>query len=105
MDTESLAKFIRPKIIFQELVPGENPALKFSHMMHGGYASVYFSYLYSVVYARDLFTEFEKHGIMSKKIGQRYRKYILEPCGLNSGFDKLRNFLDREPNEDAYMSA
>jgi Zn-dependent oligopeptidase len=50
-----------------------------------------------------LFTEFEKHGIMNKEVGRRYRKEILEPSGLNSGFDKLKNFLGREPNEEAYL--
>ena len=40
---------------------------------------------------------------MNKEVGRKYRKYILEPSGLNSGFDKLKNFLGRDPNEDAYL--
>ena len=41
---------------------------------------------------------------MSKEVGKRYRKYILEPGGLNSGFDKLKNFLGREPSDEAYLA-
>jgi Zn-dependent oligopeptidase len=40
---------------------------------------------------------------MDKEVGARYRKFILEPSGLNSGFQKLRDFLGREPSEDAYL--
>ena len=75
----------------------------FAHSIKNSYASRYYCYQWALVYSSDLFTEFEKHGIMSKEVGKRYRKYILEPSGLNSGNQKLKDFLGREPNEDAYM--
>lgn len=73
--------------MLQPAIPGSNSALtKFGHTINPGYASIYFSYQYSLAYAQDLFTEFEKHGIMNKEVGKRYRKFILEPSGLNTGF-------------------
>ena len=77
--------------------------ISFDHTTNAGYASTYFQYQYSLAYAQDVFTVFQEKGLDNKEVGRRYRKYILEPSGLNSGFDKLRDFLGREPNEDAYL--
>merc|ERR1719223_996269 len=104
INTTALFAFCKEKVMLQKPQYNSNPALtEFGHTTNPGYASIYFSYQYSLAYAQDLFTEFEKHGIMNKEVGRKYRKYILEPSGLNSGFDKLKNFLGREPNEDAYL--
>ena len=89
--------------MLQQPIKEINFALTFGHSINPAYASIYFVYQYSLVYSCDLFSEFQKHGIMSKKIGKRYRKYILEPSGLNSGFRKMEDFLGRKPTEEAYL--
>jgi len=103
INTTDVFAFLSKAIRLREPEPGYDDALAdFAHHI-GGYASVYWTYDYSMVYAQDLFTEFQKHGILNKEVGARYRKFILEPSGLNSGFKKLRDFLGREPNEDAFL--
>jgi thimet oligopeptidase len=73
----------------------------FTHL--NGYGANYYGYQWSKVFAKDIFSAFEKNGVMDSKTGERYRKEILEVAGSREEMDMLRNFLEREPNSDAYM--
>ena len=47
-------------------LPNTNPAASFGHLF-SGYESNYYGYLWSHVYASDLFSEFKRKGIMNKE--------------------------------------
>lgn len=71
-----------------------------------GYDSRYYGYLWSEVYAQDMFTNrFEPEGIFSPTVGGDYRKCILEPGGTLDSMVLLKNFLGREPNSIAYLKS
>ena len=80
---------------------GTHPEASFGHLM--GYDSGYYSYLWSEVFAQDMFSRFEDEGVMSPAMGRRYRELILEPGSGPEEADTLRKFLGREPNEDAFL--
>ena len=73
----------------------------FTHL--NGYGANYYGYLWSRVFAQDIFSVFEKNGVMDPKTGERYRKEILQVAGSEQEMDMLRHFLGREPNSDAFM--
>ncbi len=75
----------------------------FGHL--SGYGANYYGYLWSLVFAQDIFSVFEKNGVMDAKTGERYRKEILEVAASEEEMDMLRNFLGREPNSDAFMKS
>jgi Zn-dependent oligopeptidase len=50
-----------------------------------------------------MFTLFEKGGLLSSKVGARYRKQILEQGNMNENGIMLRKFLGREPNSKAFF--
>ena len=64
IDTAALWAKLKPKLTFMDQTPGTNPAASFGHIL-GGYESQYYGYLWSLVYSCDLFSEFEKAGVMN----------------------------------------
>jgi thimet oligopeptidase len=75
----------------------------FSHIA-GGYASGYYSYLWSLVVAEDLRTAFAANKL-DAKVGRRYRKTVLANGGQAAPADLLRQFLGRPTNSEAFFKA
>ena len=73
----------------------------FGHLM--GYAAGYYGYLWSRVYAEDMFSVFEKNGVMDQETGVRYRDIILASGGSKDELEMVVEFLDRSPNQDAFL--
>lgn len=74
----------------------------FGHLA-GGYDAGYYGYMWSKVYATDMFTRFAKEGILNKKTGADYRKAILEQGGSKPEIELVREFLGRKPNNRAFL--
>lgn len=86
-----------------EPIAGGHFAAGFGHLM-GGYDAGYYGYLWSEVYAEDMFSRFKAKGLLNQTVGAEYRKKILEPGDMADGFELLRNFLGREPNSDSFFA-
>ncbi len=76
-------------------------AAGFGHLM--GYDAGYYGYLWSKIYAADMFTRFEKEGILNPETGKAYRQWILEKGSSEEEMDLLKGFLGREPNNEAFL--
>lgn len=74
----------------------------FDHLM-GGYDAGYYSYLWSDSIGQDLFTPFLEAGILNPEVGMRWRKEIYETGGTKDAIELIRNFLEREPNNKAFL--
>ncbi|MDQ5949733.1 MAG: thimet oligopeptidase [Patescibacteria group bacterium] len=74
----------------------------FAHLI-GGYESGFYSYLWSLVYAQDIFGEFKKKGIFNGQLGKEVRQKIFEQGALKKEMDLLRDFLGREPSNEAFL--
>ncbi len=73
----------------------------FGHL--DGYDAGYYGYMWSNVFAADMFTRFEKEGILNKKTGADYKKWILEKGGSMEELDLLKGFLGRTPSNKAFL--
>ena len=73
----------------------------FGHLF--GYDAGYYGYLWSRVFGDDMWTRFEKAGVLDRATGQEYRTKILERGGSVDGDVLVREFLGREPNSDAFL--
>ena len=77
-------------------------AAGFGHTM-GGYDAGYYGYLWSEVFAADMFTRFAREGVMNPKTGRDYRDIILAKGRTEDPDQLLREFLGRAPNEEAFL--
>jgi len=81
---------------------GTNFLASFGHLM-GGYDAGYYGYLWAKVYGDDMFSVFQDEGVLSPRVGARYRREVLERGGSRDAIDHLRAFLGREPSTDAFL--
>ncbi len=68
------------------------------------YAAQYYGYLWSKVYALDLFSEIKKHGLLNPVIGQKYVQEVIGKGGSIDPNQLLKNFLGRAPSSDAFFT-
>jgi thimet oligopeptidase len=73
----------------------------FKHLL--GYDSGYYGYLWAQVFGDDMFSAFRAEGLLSSEVGRRYRAEVLEPTWSVPGRDRVRNFLGRDPSEQAFL--
>ncbi len=73
----------------------------FGHLM--GYQAGYYGYMWSLVYASDMFQRFKELGMLNPEAGAYYRKKILARGGTMDGMDMVRDYLGREPDMRAFL--
>lgn len=85
-------------------IENTNMVASFGHIMHG-YESAYYGYMYSKVFAKDMFETKFYMNELNPEIGMSYRQEILSVGGCRSELESLKLFLGREPNNDAFVKS
>jgi len=98
INSEALLNSVQKALGESPMQPGSNWLGMFKHIVAGGYAAGYYSYVWSKVYGDELFAQFKKQGIMNKELGMKYRKVILAPGGTRNSMESLELFLGHKPN-------
>ncbi len=95
---KELAERIKPHDVFYDEC---HFYASFGHLT--GYGAKYYSYLWSRVFALDLFNYIKTYGLLNPEIGIKYKNTILAPGGSKDPNELLQDFLGRAPNSDAFM--
>ncbi len=73
----------------------------FGHLAN--YGPKYYGYMWSQVYAADLFNYIKQFGLLNREIGERYTHEVIGKGGSQDPMELLVNFLGRKPNSEAFF--
>jgi thimet oligopeptidase len=102
VDPDAIDRRLYREVLGLEPIPGTHFPATFGHLL-GGYDAGYYGYLWSEVFAADMYTRFEEGGVLNPQLGRRYRDTILA-LGRSSEPDVLlEQFLGRPANDRAFL--
>lgn len=86
-------------------VPGKSIMRRLRHCISGGYCAGYYSYKWAEVLAADAYSRFRNEGVLNRKTGMDFRRFILSQGDSQPASELYRQFMGRDPNPDALLQA
>jgi len=83
-------------------VPDTHFFASFGHLH--GYGSGYYTYMWSLVIAKDLFSAFDRDDLFDTSVAHRYRDRVLAPGGSRDAADLVADFLGRPYDFAAFQA-
>jgi thimet oligopeptidase len=74
----------------------------FGHL--DGYSAIYYTYMWSLVIAKDLFSKFDKTHMLAPGVAKQYRETVLAPGGSRPAALLVEDFLCRPSNFAAWQA-
>jgi thimet oligopeptidase len=103
LDTTALAKDLNARYYPVPWYDGTHFQCNFGHL--NGYSAIYYTYLWSLVIAKDLFGRFRAaKSIMDPRLARQYRKAVLETASIRPAADMVREFLGRPTRFQAFQA-
>ena len=99
--TTEIMSELQNSITNYDYIEGTHMQASFDHLLD--YGASYYGYLWSEVFAADMYSVFEKEGVLNQEVGLRFRKTILEKGGTENPMNLVRAFLRRDPNNEAFL--
>jgi len=100
LDMQAEVRKLQEKYTPFRFVEGTSFHTNFGHLQ--GYSALYYTYMWSLVIAKDMLTPFHKNGLMNKEYTFKYRDLILAKGGTKDAADLVKDFLGREFNFKAF---
>jgi len=100
LDTTKLMADLQERYTPFKYVPDTHMQTAFDHL--NGYSAVYYTYMWSLVIAKDMFTEFNQGGLTNPVIARKYRDTVLGASGTKPAAELVSDFLGRPYSFKAY---
>jgi len=100
VDPDALARSLETTLVPYPPMPDTHFQASFGHL--NGYSAVYYTYQWSLVIAKDLFSQFDRAKMLRSDAATRYRRTVLEPGGTKPAQELVHDFLGRDFRYDAY---
>ncbi len=99
-DVTALVRELRDRYDLFEPVPDGHFHASFGHL--GGYTSAYYTYMWSLVIAKDLFSAFDGADLFAAEVAGRYRDQVLAAGGSRDAAELVSDFLGRPYGVEAF---
>ncbi len=83
-------------------LPDTHMFASFGHL--GGYSSAYYTYAWSQVIAKDLFSAFDPADLFDSEVAHRYRDTVLAAGGSRDAAALVADFLGRPYDTEAFTA-
>ncbi len=100
LDQLAMVKQLQSKYTPFAYVEGTKFHTSFGHLV--GYSSMYYTYMWSLVIAKDLLTRFAQPGLLAPAVTTRYRDKVLAAGGTKDAAELVKDFLGRPYNFKAF---
>ena len=101
VETDTLIKELTEQYQPFPFVEGTHFQTSFGHL--DGYSAIYYTYMWSLVIAKDMFSQFDRSDLLSPAVARRYRETILDPGGSRPASKLVETFLRRPFNFKAWQ--
>lgn len=102
IDQNALWKQIQARYVDIPFIDGTARQASFPHIGQAGYASAYYTYMWSLVIGKDLFSRFDGRDLMQPGIARKYREVVFLPGSSRTATAVVTDFLGRPFNADAW---
>jgi thimet oligopeptidase len=99
LDTTEVVRRLKARYIPYRYEEGSAPQASFGHLE--GYSALYYTYMWSLVLAKDLLGAFGGN-LLDTATARRYRRCVLEPGGSQDAEVLVASFLGRPFAFDAF---
>ncbi|GAA2476756.1 M3 family metallopeptidase [Terrabacter carboxydivorans] len=99
--TDRLRELMERYSVFPHL-SGTHMQCHFGHL--DGYSSAYYTYMWSLVIAKDMFSAFDHGDLFDPEVAGAYRDKVLAQGGRRDAADLVEDFLGRPYTFDAYAA-
>jgi thimet oligopeptidase len=101
-DITALVRELQARYDMFEYIDGTHFHASFGHLE--GYTSAYYTYMWSLVIAKDLFSAFDAADLFDPTVAHRYRDEILARGGSADAAELVADFLGRPYSFDAFAA-
>jgi thimet oligopeptidase len=93
VDTTAMVKDLVNKYTRTPYVEGTHFQTSFGHL--DNYSAVYYTYMWSLVIAKDMFSQFDRSNLLAPMVAAKYRTAVLAPGGSKPAATLVADFVGR----------
>ena len=101
-DLTARTKELQAKYSLFPYIDGTHFHASFGHL--DGYSSGYYTYMWSLVIAKDMFSAFDRDNLFAPDVATAYRDKVLAPGGSKDAADLVEAFLGRPYSFDSFAA-
>jgi thimet oligopeptidase len=100
VDTDKILHELEPKYTPYPPVPDTHFQSAFGHL--DGYSAIYYTYMWSLVISKDMFSKFDRSDLLNPAMARRYRDTVLAAGGSAPAAKLVHSFLGRDYDFHAF---